>query len=105
VPLSSRSHDHDPLNFLSKIDGTTQKLKMLINSFRDRSLKGDESFDQDEDFSKNEVVTENRSLKMNRERRWQNERLNHIVQSPRLTGEMGDIKLANRPVKPNLANV
>ena len=53
---------------LNQIDHEHQKLKMLINSFRDKTCKQDDSLFNDSDGSKHEVLSDNRSNKIEESR-------------------------------------
>lgn len=46
---------------LNKIEKENAKLKMLVNSFRDRSFKEDDL--NDSDLSKNDILYQNQSFK------------------------------------------
>lgn len=46
---------------LNKIDNENAKIKMLVNSFRDRSFKEDEL--NDSEISKNDILYQNQSLR------------------------------------------
>jgi hypothetical protein len=53
-----------PAVLINHIDHEHQKLKMLINSFRERSPRHDDSLFNDSDRSRNEVLSDNRSYKL-----------------------------------------
>lgn len=52
----ARSHIN-PQSLLTKIENENAKIKMLVNSYRDRTFRDDELLANDSDHSKNDVLS------------------------------------------------